>query len=120
MTGLSLSKGTSFGVGNVMEFHINFGIPGVIVGFLVLGFLLGRLDRQAASADFTADFGKIFLPFLTSVALIQPNGSIVEMASGAAAAVAASFGWKWAWGRWSRPLPQPAIAVQHRPIPQNI
>src|SRR5207245_1716340 len=43
MTGLRLSPTTSFGVGNVMEFQINFGIPGVVIAFLVLGWLIGRL-----------------------------------------------------------------------------
>ena len=32
MTGLILNEETSFGVGNVMEFHINFGILGVVLG----------------------------------------------------------------------------------------
>src|SRR4030095_1799785 len=30
MTGLTMSDTTSFGVGNVMEFYVNFGVPGVI------------------------------------------------------------------------------------------
>src|SRR6266702_454545 len=46
MTGLVLSETTSFGVGNVMEFQINFGIPGLVVGFVLLGWLLGMLDRK--------------------------------------------------------------------------
>ncbi|MGO8776957.1 MAG: hypothetical protein ACLQHT_21995, partial [Terracidiphilus sp.] len=51
MTGLRLSPGTSFGVGNVMEFQINFGIPGVVIGFFVLGWLIGTLDVKAAIAE---------------------------------------------------------------------
>jgi hypothetical protein len=103
MTGLKLSKGTSFGVGNVMEFQINFGVPGVIVGFALLGLLLGFLDRRVATADITGQLGRTFVFFLPAVALIQPNGSIVEMASGSAAALAAAFAWRWAWVRWPKP-----------------
>jgi hypothetical protein len=102
MTGLDLSQSTSWGVGNVMEFNINFGISGVIVGFLLLGLVLGKLDRSAAENDIAGNLGQTFIPFLTAIALIQPNGSIVEMMSGAAAALVAGLAWRWAWVRWPR------------------
>jgi len=38
--------------------------------------------------------------FLTAVALINPGGSVVEMAGGMAAAVIAAQFWKWAWKVW--------------------
>jgi hypothetical protein len=97
MTGLPLSTTTSWGVGNVMEFHINFGVPGLIIGFLALGWLIGTLDRKAAIAESRGDLGRTILFFLPAVALIQPNGSMVEMFGGAAAALVAAYGWKWAW-----------------------
>lgn len=101
MTGLTLSETTSFGVGNVMEFHINFGIPGVIGGFLILGWALGTLDRKAAVANAAGDLGSLFLYFLPAAALIQPNGSVVELAGGAAAGWVAAVAWKFVWQRWS-------------------
>ena len=73
MTRLTLSEGTSFGVGNVMEFQINYGMPGVVVGFLVLGWLLGTLDRKAAVAEGSGDLGRVLLFFLPAVALIRPQ-----------------------------------------------
>jgi NhaP-type Na+/H+ or K+/H+ antiporter len=85
-----------------MEFNINFGISGVIVGFLLLGLVLGKLDRSAAENDIAGNLGQTFIPFLTAIALIQPNGSIVEMMSGAAAALVAGLAWRWAWVRWPR------------------
>jgi hypothetical protein len=100
MTGLQFSKNTSFGIGNVMEFQINFGIPGLVIGFFLLGFLIRILDRNAAAAERRGDLGKTILCFLPVVALIQPNGSIVELCSGAAAALVAAYGWKWAWERF--------------------
>jgi len=102
MTGLVLSETTSFGVGNVMEFQINFGTPGVVVGFLALGWLIGFLDRRAALADCRGDLGQVFIFFLPAVALIQPNGSLVELASGSAAALVAAHGWKSGWAMWLR------------------
>jgi hypothetical protein len=101
MTGLWLSTTTSFGVGNVMEFQINFGTAGVVVGFLILGWLIGKLDLKAALAEQQGDFGRVVLFFLPCVALIQPNGSIVDIASGSAAALVAALGWKWLWGEWT-------------------
>jgi hypothetical protein len=102
MTGLQLSETTSFGVGNVMEFQINFGVAGVVGGFLLLGWLIGMLDRKAAAAERRGELDRVILFFLPAVALIQPNGSMVEMASGAAAATIAAYGWRWAWSRWSK------------------
>jgi hypothetical protein len=99
MTGLWLDPNTSFGVGNVMEFYINFGIAGVVVGFLILGWALGKLDRKAAQAAAQENPGRIFLYFLPAAALIQPLGSLVELCGGAAAAFAAAQFWKWLWER---------------------
>ena len=99
MTGLWLDPNTSFGVGNVMEFYINFGIAGVIAGFLILGWALGKLDRKAAQAAAQENPGRIFLYFLPAAALIQPLGSLVELCGGAAAAFVAAQFWKWLWER---------------------
>jgi membrane protein implicated in regulation of membrane protease activity len=101
MTGLHLSPTTSFGVGNVMEFQINFGVPGVVIGFFVLGWLIGALDLKAAVAETRGDLGGAILFFLPAVALIDPQGSLVEMFSGSAAALVAAYGWKWAWKSWA-------------------
>jgi len=100
MTGLVLSRDTSFGVGNVMEFQINFGIPGVVIGFLGLGWLIGTLDLKAAIAERQGELGKVILLFLPCVALIQPNGSLVELCSGSAAALVGAFFWNAVWKRF--------------------
>jgi hypothetical protein len=91
-----------------MEFQINFGTPGVIIGFLILGFLLGWLDYQAALADYRGDLGNLIMFFLPGLALIQPNGSIVEISGGAAAAAVAAYLWKWAWNLWLQRTRGPA------------
>jgi hypothetical protein len=111
MTGLELARNTSFGVGNVMEFQINFGIFGIVLGFLLLGWGLGRLDRLAATADIEGHLGQTLVYFLPAVALIQPNGSIVEMTGGAVSALAAAYVWKWAWSRWPKPTPYRSLAL---------
>jgi hypothetical protein len=97
MTNLRLSRTSSFGVGNVMEFQINFGIPGVMIGFLVLGWLIGILDLKAAIAEGRGDLGAVVLFFLPCVALIQPNGSLIELFSGSAAALVGALVWNQVW-----------------------
>jgi hypothetical protein len=47
----------------------------------------------------------MFFVFLPAVALIQPNGSLVELAGGSAAALVAAIGWNWSWTVWSRRHP---------------
>ena len=119
MTGLVLSEETSFGVGNVMEFDINFGIPGVIIGFLVLGVVIGLLDLRAAISDMTGDFGLAFMYFCPVIALIQPNGSIVELMSGAAASLAAGYAWRLAWFHWPKPVQATRRPVTPTPEPAS-
>lgn len=120
MTGLRLNQDTSFGVGNVMEFYINFGIPSLVIGFLLLGWGIAFLDIKAAQSVRFGRLDMVFLYFLTGNALIQPNGSIVEMSGGAAAAAVAAYVWRGAWRYWSsrsataRRVGTPAILVDRR------
>ncbi len=102
MTALHLSASTSFGVGNVMEFQINFGIPGVVIGFFLLGWLIGTLDRKAAIAEGRGDLGGVTLFFLPCVALIQPNGSLVDLLGGSAAAFVGALVWNQVWKRFAK------------------
>jgi hypothetical protein len=70
-----------------------------VVGFLVLGWLIGTLDLKAAIAERRGELGKVILLFLPCVALIQPNGSLVELCSGSAAALVGAFVWNSVWKR---------------------
>jgi hypothetical protein len=111
MTGLPLATNTAWGVGHVMEFQINFGIPGLVVGFFLIGWLLGALDREATRSLMRGDYGAGIMYFLPATGLIFPEGSLVEMASGAAAGLAAAFFWRWLWKTWSsrkRSAPAPS------------
>ena len=107
MTGLELSETTSWGVGQVMEFYINFGWSSLVLGFMFLGWLIGHLDISLAHAVRKGNVRLLFKSFLIAVALTQPLGSLVELAGGAIAAYFASLGWSFAWKSWSgsgRPL----------------
>ncbi|HEY7900161.1 MAG TPA: hypothetical protein VIC25_03150 [Caulobacteraceae bacterium] len=115
-TGLDLDTGTSWAVGNVMELYINFGWAGIVVGFVVLGFIIASLDRRAALAERRGDFGGALLFFLPCVAFTRPDLSAVDIASGAAAALIAALVWRMAWlywvGRRRAVRPAPVRAVE--------
>lgn len=71
-TGLTLSDSASFGTGSVFEFYINFGVVGVFLGFLVLGWVLARLDRAAARHLRSGDFMSFARLYVVGIVAIDP------------------------------------------------
>lgn len=88
-TGYSFAAGTSVGVGQVMEFYINFGTAGVIVGFMIFGALITMLDTWAAQRLWAGDWLQFAMWYLPGLAMMQAGGSLIEVASSAGAAVLA-------------------------------
>ncbi|MDQ6672218.1 MAG: hypothetical protein M3069_15990, partial [Chloroflexota bacterium] len=43
-TGIQFAAGTAVGIGHVMEAYISFGVTGVLVGFAILGTVIGVID----------------------------------------------------------------------------
>ena len=85
-TGIMFSEDTSVGVGQVMEFYINFGRIGVIIGFIVLGILVAIMDRMAGYYLAKGDVQKFTLWFLPGLASFM-CGSFVEATASAGAAI---------------------------------
>jgi hypothetical protein len=85
-TGIQFMEGTSVGMGQVMEFYINFGIPGLVIGFVVLGFILMRLDQGIMDALDAGDARGIALRALPGLSLLQPGDNLLEIVVAAAAA----------------------------------
>jgi hypothetical protein len=86
-TGLRFEEGTSIGVGQVMEFYINFGHWGVIFGFLAIGGFIAFIDKGAVTAlenDDWLTFAKWYLP---GIAAMQVGGSLVDITASAAASL---------------------------------
>jgi hypothetical protein len=78
-TGIQFAEGISVGAGQVLEFYVNFGIPGLLIGFLGLGFLLMRLD-QGAMRSLAAGDMRGFLPqAMPGLMLLQPGGNLLEI-----------------------------------------
>jgi hypothetical protein len=83
-TGVKFAVGTSVGVGQIMELYINFGIGGVVIGFLVIGAILVRIDGKAARALHRGDARHFVLWYLPGLSLLQIGGSFVDVTSTAA------------------------------------
>ena len=49
-TGIEFAQGTSVGTGADLEFYMNFGTQGIVIGFALLGFFLMRLDQRLTRA----------------------------------------------------------------------
>ncbi|OYU12438.1 MAG: hypothetical protein CFE38_08200 [Comamonadaceae bacterium PBBC1] len=78
-TGLDFAVGTSVGVGQPLEFYINFGWPGIAAGFALFGYVLMRLDMALMLAFRRCDVYGVMRAGLPGLALLQPGGSLMEM-----------------------------------------
>jgi hypothetical protein len=90
-TGMTFGEGTSVGIGQVMEFYINFGTSGVVIGFLVIGILLGLFDGMAARRLNQGDFAGFAAWFLPGIGFLQTGGSLSEVSGTVAASVVLMF-----------------------------
>ena len=86
-TGIRFAEGTSVGVGQVLEFYINFGTIGVVLGFLALGAIITTLDGTARRRLLIGDHQGFVLWFLTGMSLLQAGGSLVEISASAAGGI---------------------------------
>ena len=84
-TGQELSETTSFGVGQVLEFYVNFGTTSVVFGFIIFGVGLAFIDQRAAFYLSQGDYWNLSRWMLPALGMIQPNGSLGEVVSALAA-----------------------------------
>jgi hypothetical protein len=78
-TGQHFAEGTSIGSGQVLEFYMNFGYPGVIIGFAALGFGLMRLDRGIMDSLRKGDLKLLLRYAMPGLSLLQPGGNLTEI-----------------------------------------
>jgi hypothetical protein len=86
-TGITFSEGTSVGIGQVMEWYVNFGRAGVLVWFLLVGLVLTVTDTVAGMKLHSGDWLSFAKWYLPSLALLNVGGSLVEVSGGAGASV---------------------------------
>jgi hypothetical protein len=83
-TGIRFGQGTSVGVGQVLEFYVNFGTIGVVLGFLVLGIIITTVDVMARRQLVAGNQRGFALWFVAGMSMLQPGGSLVEISASAA------------------------------------
>jgi hypothetical protein len=91
-TGIEFADGTSVGTGHVLEFYMNFGWHGILFGFLLLGFVIARLDQLLVYGFRHQDLPAILMAGLVGMALLQPGGNLMEMVVSAVGAIVVAKG----------------------------
>src|SRR5262249_49683660 len=86
-TGLHFAEFTSVGIGNVMELYVNFGKPGILIGSIILGILLGVVDRTASRHLRAGSAKRFLLWFVPGQSLLLVGGNFAEMTAAAAGCV---------------------------------
>jgi hypothetical protein len=84
---MKFAANTSIGIGQVMEFYINFGSLGVVLGFLVMGVVIRLVDARAAFHLYEGDWRGFMQWLLPSISLLNLQGSFVEVVGTAAASL---------------------------------
>ena len=78
-TRMKFDSTTSVGIGEVLEFYINFGMIGVLGGFLMMGVIIRVTDTMAALRLHEGDWEGFMSWFLPSMSLLNVGGSLVEV-----------------------------------------
>jgi len=84
-TGMKFAEGTSVGIGHVMEWYVNFGTLGVVLGSILFGAILTVIDAYSVAHLRAGNFSTFALCYLPALSLLQVGGSLVEAVSGAGA-----------------------------------
>jgi len=87
-TGIQFAEDTSVGIGQVMEFYVNFGTFGVLLGFAVVGAVVVFFDERAGWHLRQGDVQRACLWYLPALSLLQVGGSFVDVG----ATMAGAFG----------------------------
>ena len=90
-TGIPFAAGTSVGIGQVMEFYINFGTTSVIVGFLAFGILIAFFDLKAARYLHQGDWQGFTFWFLPGLGFMAAGDSLVVVVASVGAGFLTAF-----------------------------
>ena len=83
-TGTKFAEGTSVGVGQVLEFYINWKLPSVIIGFFIFGILTTFMDQKAGAYMNQGDLWNAARWLVPGLGMLQAGGSSTEIVSSVA------------------------------------
>jgi hypothetical protein len=86
-TGIKFARGTSVGIGHVMELYVNFGWGGVLVGYVVIGMILGWIDVRAGEFLVAGDWRRFALWYVPGLSLLNVGGNFAEVTASALASL---------------------------------
>ena len=78
-TQIEFNQQTSVGAGQPLEFYANFGLPGVIFGFVIFGMIIAHHDFGLARGLRRQSMRDILYFGLPGIALLAPGNNIVEI-----------------------------------------
>jgi hypothetical protein len=90
-TGILFAEGTSVGIGQVLEWYVNFGTRGVVIGFFLIGLVITFVDRTASRWLHLGNLRRFTYWYLPGISLLQIEGSLVDVMSTAAGALVVAF-----------------------------
>lgn len=114
-TGVAFGGDTSVGMGQIMEFHVNFGVVGVLVGMLLFGLMMTALDEAAAGALKHSNWLHFALWYVPALSLLQTGNNMVTLVAGFASSWLVLFVAIKLWTMHTRNHAVPAIAAQSAP-----
>jgi hypothetical protein len=90
-TGFTFGENTSVGMGQVLEFYINFGTLGVVIGFLFFGVLITLVDAIATKQLQSQNWQGFVMWYLVGMSCLQVGGSLVEVSGSAGASLVSAL-----------------------------
>ena len=89
-TRLQFNRQTSVGAGQPLEFYANFGLLGVIFGFVAFGMMVAHYDIGLAQGLRRQNLRQILVFGLPGLTLLAPGNNLVEILTSFVAALFAS------------------------------
>lgn len=115
-TGIHLSDSATFGTGSTFEFYVNFGYVGVFLLFIVMGWIIRRLDLSAVRALQSGDLFRFARLFVVGVIAIDPLLRPFFIVNGAIFAWILMTGVKYGFAQYLQLRPIRMKPIGHRKL----
>ena len=90
-TGIEFSEGTAVGIGQFLEFYVNFGTLGVFLGMLIMSTLVSVIDTLAGNCLAKGDWKGFVYWYLPGFSMIDVIVSMVEISASSLSGVLVAY-----------------------------